>query len=266
MTGAEPVGDTTPGFVAGLSLIGRARPVNEDALAMSSLEVDGRRRTIAVVCDGIAGGAHGELASAAAAEAAHASLVEADGAPAEEALRLAIALAHRAICEAGIEEVAGKDDAGTTLVAAIARPGAIDIGWVGDSRAYFVPDGPAAPELLTHDHSWVNLVVDAGDLTIEEAIASKWAQVITRCLGPAQDPDPLKPPAVSTCALDLEGAGTLVLCSDGLWAEFAEPDEMAAVVRAAPDRDDLASVAAHLVEQALARGSDDDITVVVARL
>ena len=265
MTVGDPGDGAGPADVAGVSIVGRARPVNEDALAMSSRDADGRRRTVAVVCDGIAGGAHGELASAAAAAAAHAALAEADGAPPDEALRLAVAMAHRAVCEAGIGEERGKDDAGTTLVAAIARPGAVDVAWVGDSRAYLVGDDGRA-ELLTHDHSWINLVVDAGDLTVEEALTSKWAQVITRCIGPAEDPDPLKPPEPSLLSLDVQAGATLVLCSDGLSAEFPDPADLAAAVRAAPDPADPASVASSLVEQALARGADDDITVAVVRL
>jgi len=252
-------------YVAGLSQVGRARPVNEDALALSSREVGGRRRTVAVVCDGIAGGAHGELASAAAAGAAHAALAESDGAPPDEALRRAVALAHRAICEAAIEDVPGKDDPGTTLVAVLARPGALDLAWVGDSRAYLVRDAGDG-ELLTHDHSWVNLVVDAGDLTIEEALASRWSQVITRCVGPAEDPDPLHPPEPSLRSVEVGEAGMLVLCSDGLWAEFPDAADLAAAVRSAPEPGDPGSVAGWLVDQALARGADDDVTVVVVRI
>jgi len=265
VTGADPADGGGSALVAGVSVVGRARPVNEDALAMSTRDGDGWRRIVAVVCDGIAGGAHGELASAAAAAAAHAALAESDGAPPDDALRLAVALAHRAVCEAGIEEERGKERAGTTLVAAIARPGAIHVAWVGDSRAYLVSDDGEA-EQLTHDHSWVNMVVDAGDLSIEDALASRWSQVITRCVGPAEDPDPLKPPEPSLRSLDVATGATLVLCSDGLSAEFPDAADLAAAVRAAPDPTDPDSVAGWLVGQALARGADDDITVVVVRL
>jgi len=265
VSGGDPPEGTGSAVVAGLTVVGRARPVNEDALAMSSTEVGGWRRTVAVVCDGIAGGAHGEVASATAAEAAHTALAGSDGAPPDEALRLAVALAHRAVCEAPIEEERGKDGAGTTLVAAIVRPGAVDVAWVGDSRAYLVSNEREA-ELLTHDHSWVNLVVDAGDLTVEEALTSQWSQVITRCVGPAEDPDPLKPPEPSLRSMDVPAGATLVLCSDGLSAEFPDPADLAAAVYAAPDPHDPGSVAGWLVEQALARGADDDITVVVLLL
>ena len=253
-------------MIAGLSLVGRERAINEDAVAVASIERDGAPRRFAVVCDGIAGGAHGELASSFAAEAALASLIEADGADPEFALRRAVAAAHRAICEAAIDGVRGKDEPGTTLVAAIARATFVDVAWVGDSRAYLVPPRLEDAELLTHDHSWVNLVVDSGDLSLEDARASKWSQVITRCLGPAEDPDPLKPPEPSLRSLSVPPSSHLILCSDGLWAEFPGPQGLAAAVAAAPDRGDAEALSRWLVERALEAGGADDITVAVVLL
>jgi serine/threonine protein phosphatase PrpC len=262
---APSASGATP-MVAGQTHVGRERKINEDAVAVASIERDGVGRRFAVVCDGIAGGAHGELASSFAAQAALAALVEDDRADAEFSLRRAVAMAHRAICEAGIEDVRGKDEPGTTLVAAIARATFVDVAWVGDSRAYLLPPSPAPAELLTHDHSWVNLVVDAGDLDEEEARASKWAQVITRCLGPAEDPDPLKPPEPSIRSIQVAPSSRLILCSDGFWAEFAGPDALAAAVAAAPDPGDAAALADWLVERALEAGGADDITVAVVLL
>ena len=95
------------------------------------------------------------------------------------------------------------------------------------------------------------------------ARASKWAQVITRCLGPAEDPDPLKPPEPSMRSIQVVPSSRLILCSDGLWAEFADPDALAAAVTAAPDPGDAAAVADWLVERALAAGGADDISVAV---
>jgi serine/threonine protein phosphatase PrpC len=253
-------------LVAGQSHVGRQREINEDSVAVASVDRDGVRRRFAVVCDGIAGGAHGELASSFAANAALAALVEDDHADPEFALRRAVAIAHRAICEAGIEDVKGKDEPGTTLVAAIAQATYVDVAWVGDSRAYLLPPGPAPAELLTHDHSWVNLVVDAGDLDEEEARASKWSQVITRCLGPAEDPDPLKPPEPSLRSIQVAPSSRLILCSDGLWAEFAGAEALAAAVTAAPDPDDAAALADWLVGRALEAGGNDDVSVAVVLL
>jgi len=272
--GAPPCADGAPGAeddrgrgapgpsVAGRTHVGYDRPANEDAFAVTASMAHGSPRAIAVVCDGIAGGAGGDRAALAAAEGALAALAAATGERGEPALRRAVAAAHRAVCEAGIAPAAGKDDAGTTLVAAVAQGTSVDVAWVGDSRAYLVPpEGPA--EQLTRDHSWVTHVVDAGELTEEEARASKWAQVITRCVGPAEDPDPLRPPEPSLRSLDAPPGSRVLLCTDGLWAIFDSPDALAAAVRAAPSPDDADAVAGWLMDRALAAGAPDDVTVAV---
>jgi serine/threonine protein phosphatase PrpC len=58
----------------------------------------------------------------------------------------------------------------------------------------------------------------------------------------------------------------LILCSDGFWAEFAGPEELAAAVTAAPDPGDAGALAAWLVERALEAGGADDISVAVVLL
>ncbi len=245
--------------------VGLQRPVNEDAVAVTSSTDHGSRRAVAVVCDGIAGGSGGDRAASAAANAAVATLAAAAGEPGEAALRRAVAAAHRAVCEAAITRADGRDEPGTTFVAAIADGARVDVAWVGDSRAYLVPrDGPA--EQLTRDHSWVTRVVDAGELTEEEARASKWAQVITRCVGPAEDPDPARPPEPSLCSIPRAPSGHLVLCSDGLWGVFAGAEPLAAAVRGAPDPLDADAVAAWLLDRALDAGAADDVTVAVVVL
>jgi len=255
----ERVGRAT---VAGRTHVGLQRPLNEDAVVVASTTDRGGPRSMAVVCDGIAAGAGGDRAALAAANAALAILQAATGGRAETALRQAVAAAHRAVCEIGIEAADGQDEPGTTLVAAIARGTSVDVAWVGDSRAYLVPlEGPA--ELLTRDHSWVTKVVEDGDLTEAEARASKWAQVITRCIGPAEDPDPARPPEPSLRSLVAPPASVLVMCSDGLWGMFDSAHALAAAVRSAPDGGDADVVAEWLVDRALAAGAADDVTVAV---
>jgi serine/threonine protein phosphatase PrpC len=248
--------------VAGRTHVGLDRPANEDAVAVSVTAHDGVARALAVVCDGIAGGAGGDRAALAAAEGALAALVAAGGEPGERALRRAVAAAHRAVCEAAIPSAPGRDAPGTTLVAAVSDGTALDVAWVGDSRAYLVPpSGPA--EQVTRDHSWVTRVVDAGELTEEEARASRWAQVITRCVGPAEDPDPLRPAEPSLCSIEALPGSVVVLCTDGLWAVFPGTDALGAAVRGAPSPGDADAVAGWLMDRALAAGAPDDVTVAV---
>jgi PPM family protein phosphatase len=265
--GAAGEGDrrTRPSVVGGRSHVGLERLVNEDAVAFAASSDHGTPRAVAVVCDGIAAGAGGDRAAAAAAGAALAELAASGGETGERALRRAVAAAHRAVCEAAIERPRDRDEPGTTFVAAVARGTAVDVAWVGDSRAYLIP--PAGPATqLTRDHSWVTRVVDSGELTEEEARASKWAQVITKCVGPAEDRDPLHPPEPSLVSLTAAPGSRLVLCSDGLWGVFDGSGALEAAVRSAPEPDDAAAVSAWLVDRAVAAGAPDDVTVAVVLL
>jgi serine/threonine protein phosphatase PrpC len=112
----------------------------------------------------------------------------------------------------------------------------------------------------------VTRVVEAGELTEAEARASKWAQVITRCVGPAEDPDPLRPPEPSLRSVTAPPGSVLVLCSDGLWGVFDGPSSLGAVVEAAPLAAGADAVAGWLVDRALAAGAADDTTVAVILL
>jgi serine/threonine protein phosphatase PrpC len=252
--------------VGGFTRVGRERERNEDHVVVAAGDWGGAPCRLAVVCDGIAAGAHSELASAGAARAAVDSLLAAAGADAAAALRQAVAVAHRAVCTAGIEAIEGRAGPGTTLVAAVAREARLDVAWVGDSRAYLIPPPPDPAELLTHDHSWVNLVVDSGTLSEEDARASRWSQMVTRCVGPLEDPDPYRPPEPSLRSLPVAPGSLVVLCSDGFWAEFDGPEALAAAVAdglAAAAPDDAEALAAWLVDRARELGADDDVTVAV---
>jgi len=252
--------------VGGWTRVGRKRELNEDHVLVAPGDWGGEWCGLAVVCDGIAAGAHSELASAGAAQATLDTLRAAAGTEPGEALRRAIAVAHRTVCTADIEAIEGRAGPGTTLVAAVARAARLDVAWVGDSRAYLIPPPPGAAELLTHDHSWVNLVVDSGTLSEEDARASRWSQMITKCVGPLEDPDPYRPPEPSLRSLAVVPGSLVVLCSDGFWAEFDGPESLADAVadgRAAGPDGDAAGLAAWLVDRACDLGADDDVTVAV---
>jgi PPM family protein phosphatase len=248
---------------------GRAHQVDEDAYAVGRRKRDGHPLHALVVCDGVSSSSHGEQAAARAAQAAlDVLLAGADGpgpldGPA--ALRDAVRAAHRAACAPGIEAVPGKASSGTTIVAALAHAGRLDVAWVGDSRAYLVRSGAAA-ELLTHDHSWLNEVVESGEMTATEAIHSPSAHALTHCLGPLENADPDQPPEPSLVAVPDVAGARLVLCSDGLWNSAAAPGAIAALVAGAPATADARALAVHLVRHGFAAGGHDDVTVAVAIL
>jgi serine/threonine protein phosphatase PrpC len=244
---------------------GTAHIVDEDSTAVARRELEAGPVHVLVVCDGVSSSAHGEQASARAAQAALEALIPSTGdgaafSPAA-ALRQAVRAAHRAACAPGIGSVAGKGASGTTLVAAVAHAGQVDVAWVGDSRAYLLPD-----RLLTHDHSWVNQVVDSGELTAAEAASSPDAHALTRCLGPLENADPERPPEPSLATASAAPGTRLVVCSDGVWNSAPSPAELAALTSDLPPTADARAMALCLVRRAAALGGRDDVTAAVALL
>ena len=216
-----------------------------------------------VVCDGVSATAHAEVASGEVAGAVLASLSEALRArttdPSEAVMRIAIA--------AGLESLTslsawGDDNVpSTTVVAALVIAGVATIGWVGDSRAYWINGADATS--VTTDHSWRNDVVAAGQMTEAEADAAPQAHAITRWIGAdagdAAEPDIVQYPIVP--------GGTLLLCTDGLWNYAATPAAMTAIMREAENGGGGAlDTAHHLIQFALDRGGKDNITVALLRV
>src|SRR5262249_27792438 len=157
---------------------------------------------------------HAEDASRLAAQTARDYLLQSgrEGQPPEAAMLAAIHAANEAVRGLPCLPDSAKDPPATTIVAALVLAGVATIGWVGDSRAYwFAPEGVG---VITHDHSWVNDVVEAGEMTEEEALHAPEAHAITRCLGAfrAEDSDISAEPSMTT--FPLPAGVRLLLCSD----------------------------------------------------
>src|SRR4029077_6110060 len=155
--------------------------------------------------------------------------------------------------------------------AAVAHDGRVDTAWVGDSRAYLIgpplSDGSAHFALaLTHDHSWVNMVVDAGQMSEEEAMHSPYAHALINCIGPLEPPDGDLPPEPSVGHAEGDAGSRLIVCSDGLWNYAPHPGDSAALLGEVPPGSDARTIAWDLVHRALALGGHDDVTVAVALL
>ena len=110
------------------------------------------------------------------------------------------------------EELAGM---GTTAVCALVRGGNAFICHAGDSRAYLVRDGRLTQ--LTHDHSYVQELVDCGTITAEEAEHHPQKNIITRALGVDYRLDP------EFTSLAVQPGDILLLCSDGLTNAVPRP-------------------------------------------
>jgi protein phosphatase len=219
--------------------VGQVRDHNEDDYL-----VDDDLGLIAVA-DGMGGHRGGEVASAAALEALRIAFVA--GAPIDEA----VVVANDAVHEQSVADP-NLRGMGTTLTAgSFDDSGHVVLGHVGDSRAYLARDGSF--ERVTTDHSLVEELIQAGELTPEEAERDPRRSMITRALG-------LEPGVVvDVIELDLRDGDRLLLCSDGLTGMVSEPD-IAARLTAEPDP---ATAAVQLIDAANRAGGVDNITVII---
>jgi serine/threonine protein phosphatase PrpC len=148
-----------------------------------------------------------------------------------------------------------------TFVAAVVEGGTIVVGWVGDSRVYWVPDSGRA-EQLTVDDSWAAEQIALG-IPRDVAENAPQAHAITRWLGvDAPHPAPrvtIRHPGV---------AGWVVACSDGLWNYCSAAEDLASVLSGTVARtgDDPVEVSRALVRWAIAQGGHDNISVALARV
>ncbi|GAA3381235.1 hypothetical protein GCM10017750_42400 [Streptomyces racemochromogenes] len=247
--------------VAAVSDRGLRHHRNEDSFAVSATALpDGSAATVAIVCDGVSSASRPDEASAAAAGAANEALLEAlpRGADPVEAMHGAILAAAAAVTALAPPTPGAQNAPACTLVGAVVSGGVLTIGWVGDSRAYWVPDDRAAlSRRLTEDDSWAAQMVAAGLMGEAEAYADVRAHAITGWLG--ADAYDLEP---HTASFRPDHPGVVVVCTDGLWNYAESAREMAQVLPAdAADRP-LHS-AQVLVGHALDGGGHDNITVAV---
>ena len=258
--------------VFGKTDLGRAREHNEDTFLVADLSTGnaslhpevrrhevGPRGSLFMVADGMGGAAAGELASAMAADLIYHHLATAwvtdDDASADRfafRMREAVELANQKIYGYAREhpEVRGM---GTTVTAAGVNGHDLYLAQIGDSRAYLVRNGSAIQ--LTKDQSLMQRLVDAGELTEEEAEHSERRNIILQALGP----DPRV--KVDLTRQTLRRGDTLIICSDGL-SGLVRREEFPAMVAAHAELSDLCGA---LIDLANERGGPDNITVVAAR-
>ncbi|WP_455681757.1 protein phosphatase 2C domain-containing protein [Streptomyces violascens] len=257
------------GSVSAVSDRGLRHHRNEDSFALSSTALpDGSPAVVAIVCDGVSSATRPDEASAAAAAAANEALLTAlpQGTHPQQAMHDAILSAAEAVNSLAAEPgQAHRDDPhrhqnapACTLVGAISAGGLLVVGWVGDSRAYWVPDDRAtAPARLTEDDSWAAQMVAARLMSEADAYADERAHAITGWLGAdAYELDP------HTASFKPDRSGVVVVCTDGLWNYAEAAEEMARVIPADAAERPLHS-AQVLVGHALDGGGHDNVTVAV---
>ena len=253
------------GPVAAVSDRGLRHHRNEDAFGLGTTALpDGSPAILAIVCDGVSSATRPDDASLAASKAATQSLLAAlpQGTHPQQAMHEAIVAASHAVNALAEEPATAREHAphqnapACTLVGAVVTGGLLVVGWVGDSRAYWVPvDRSSPPARLTEDDSWAAQMVAAGLMSEAEAYADERAHAITGWLG--ADAYELEP---HTASFKPDRPGVVVVCTDGLWNYAEGAEEMAEVVPLDAAVNPLHS-ARVLVGHALDGGGHDNVTV-----
>ncbi|MGO8673115.1 MAG: protein phosphatase 2C domain-containing protein [Capsulimonadaceae bacterium] len=255
--------EAAPNLV-GITDIGLRHSDNQDAMAVAAVNADGEVSYVAVVCDGVSGSDGGADAAQVAAQVACEILSDVLESGAafnlSSAMYLAILKAQDAVCALGVAHTGEKDPPETTIVATVVRNSVATVGWVGDSRAYLVT--PEGTMLLTRDHSWVNAMVDSGQMTEDEALNSPLAHAIVSCLGGAEDPESPEPVEPALTQVYLAAGDRLVLCSDGLWNYAPNPEDIA-VIADRKSHPSAITAARRMIAFANEMGGRDNITVAV---
>ncbi|MEE8116695.1 MAG: Stp1/IreP family PP2C-type Ser/Thr phosphatase [Gemmatimonadales bacterium] len=253
--------------------VGQQREHNEDAFLVADLtrqnasllpEVRehelGPKGSLLMVADGMGGAAAGEIASEMATDSVYEHLTEhwipdKEDTPQQFAFRLreAVEGANTKIHEHA-KQNPDRRGMGTTTTAVGILGDYLYLTQVGDSRAYLVRQGRATQ--LTKDQSLMQRLVDAGELTEEEAEQSERKNIILQALGP----DPRV--RVDLTHQEIRKGDTVVVCSDGLSGQVTAEEIAAAVT----ENKDLVTACGALIDLANERGGPDNITAIIARI
>lgn len=243
------------------SNIGRVRSHNEDALLTIESQFDGDEPLapfgIYIVADGMGGHLAGEIASSLAARVVASQLMRdvytpyilqtaptSDQIPLTTALETAVEAANHAVHS----QVPGS---GTTLTCALVIDARAYLAHVGDSRAYLYYNQQL--KQVTRDHSYVDKLVELGQITVEAAAVHPQRNVLYRAVGQGEQLD------IDLHLIDLPVGARLLLCCDGLWGMLADPIIQAILASAATPQ----VACTELIAAANEAGGRDNITAII---
>ncbi|PUA81146.1 PP2C family protein-serine/threonine phosphatase [Nocardioides currus] len=226
-----------------ISDVGRIRKDNQDSGYAGPW--------LLTVCDGVGGAARGDLASATAVQA----LRKLDAPPSDDLLGQVAGAIHRA--NDRISEIIDEDPAlkGTSTTASVLLFDGtkVAVGHLGDSRAYLLRDGGLRQ--LTHDHTFVQTLIDEGRITEEQSRTHPHRNLILKAVDGIRHEEP------DLFEVPVQVGDRLFVCSDGACG-FLTDDRMADILRSGTP--DFAAV--ELVRASLEAGSSDNVTCVVAEV
>ncbi len=258
--------------VFGKTDVGRTREHNEDAFVVADLStgnatlqpevrthVAGPKGSLFMVADGMGGAAAGEIASQMATEVVlheleHRWRQAAVGDPDSFAIAIKAATeqANARINRYAAEHPENRGMGTTATIAGLLHD-TLYLAQVGDSRAYLVRDGTARQ--ITKDQSLMQKLIEAGEMTAEEAEVSERRNIILQALGPESIV------RVDLTSQKVRRNDVLVLCSDGLSGQMRAPD----IAQIVTDSPDLVATCRALIDLANENGGPDNITVIAAR-
>ncbi|GEP36850.1 hypothetical protein NPS01_05130 [Nocardioides psychrotolerans] len=252
-------------WVAGVCDRGIRHTRNEDAMALLASPVAGERALL-LVLDGVSNTDDSHIASLAGARAARdvlrTPMPRGLGTPVARLAAVtkvfsdAVVAANQAVVASTPEGSVNPPSA--TFVCVVVEGGTLSFANVGDSRAYWLPDGAPGVQLSVDDSVAQQMI--ASGIPRAQAETSPQAHAITKWLG--RDAGDITP---RVGELEVVGPGWVLVCSDGLWNYASEPEALQEQIRLSGARDP-ATLALALTDFANAQGGIDNITTTLARV
>ena len=226
---------------AAISDVGRVRKDNQDSGYAGPW--------LLTVCDGVGGAARGDIASSTAVQ----QLRRLDAPPSDDLLGQVAGALHRAHDRIGelVDEDPALSGTSTTATLALFDGTRLGIGHVGDSRAYLYRNGELSQ--LTHDHTFVQSLLDEGRISAEEARVHPHRNLILKALDGVHEAEP------DLFELEVVAGDRLLLCSDGVSGVLDDGRLADILSTGGPDY-----AAVELVRASLEAGSSDNVTCIVA--
>jgi protein phosphatase len=242
-------------FFIGKTDVGKRRANNQDCFDIT--ELDGGA-VLCTVCDGMGGANGGNVASDIASRVYVSNVKHYLGTDTDEnVMKNAVTLANSAVYEASNSDESLKG-MGTTLVSALIHDhGQITVINVGDSRLYYILNGDIVQ--ITHDHSYVQYLVDMGQITITEAKNAPIRNIIIRSIGNEEHT------SADVFNIEYDKNGYLLLCTDGL-SNFINNEQILKLVKNVVTKEDADKCTDKLVKLANDAGGTDNITVILIKL
>lgn len=234
-------------IIANRTDVGKVREVNEDSM----VTFDSPNGRVVAVCDGMGGQAAGDVASRLACDIITDILTNNKFSTPTEAITKACMAANQGIVHKAAQNP-NLEGMGATCVMVIIKDGLVYYGWVGDSRIYYISKDKIIQ--LTRDQSYVQQLVDQGQITASEAENHPQKNQILNALGLPQ----MTPPQLCSAPLTPESGSVVLLCSDGLTG-MVDNNQILSIV--SEPKVSLQRKADLLVERALENGGSDNITV-----